>query len=369
MDYHAFKIGKSISMHCLSELKKKLKEDGVDGFLVTSEVNIRYVTNFTGNESILLITPGRDYVFTDFRYAEQAQQDVPWAKIVVKKVSLMKTICGRLKRLNVKKLYVESSHLTFGQYLEIKECIERIKLVPSKGIIEYYRKRKTQEEIEKIEKAIIVAEKAYLGITKRIRTGVSEKYLSDILEFEIRKQGGQRSSFETICAAGSRASQPHARATDRKIQEKEAVLIDWGATFQSYNSDLTRVVFKDRISRKFEKIYQIVLDAQRFAVERVKPGIMAKEVDYAARSYIESKGYGECFGHGLGHGVGLEVHEYPVINKRSKEMLEAGMVFTVEPGIYIPGWGGIRIEDMVLVTQDGCDVLSHLPKSLKDILI
>ncbi|MEK7699131.1 MAG: Xaa-Pro peptidase family protein [Planctomycetota bacterium] len=353
-------------MFCLSELKKKLKEDGVDGFLVTSEVNIRYVTNFTGNESILLITPGHDYLFTDFRYAEQAQQDVPWAKIVVRKVSLMKTICGRLKRLNVRRLYVESSHLTFSQYSEIKEYIKRIKLVPSKGIIEYYRKRKTQEEIEKIEKAIVVAEKAYLGIRKRIRTGVSEKYLSDILEFEIRKQGGQRSSFEIICAAGSHASQPHARATDRKIQEKESVLIDWGATFQSYNSDLTRVVFTDRISRKFEKIYQIVLDAQSFAIERVKPGVMAKEVDSAARSYIESKGYGECFGHGLGHGVGLEVHEDPVINKRSKEILEAGMVFTVEPGIYIPGWGGIRIEDIVLVTKDGCNVLSHLPKSLKD---
>lgn len=366
-DYHPFKIGKCIYMHCLGELKKKLREDGVDGFLVTGETNIRYVTNFTGNESILLITPGHDYLFTDFRYAEQAQLDVPWAKIAVKKVSLIKTICGRLKRLNVKKLYVESSHLTFSQYLEIKECMERIKLVPSKGIIEYHRTRKTQEEIEKIEKAIIVAENAYLGIRKEIRTGVSEKYLADILEFEIRKQGGLRSSFETICVAGSRASQPHARATDRKIQEKEAVLIDWGATFQSYNSDLTRVVFKDRISPKFEKIYQIVLDAQRFAIERVKPGIKAKDVDNAARSYIKSKGYGECFGHGLGHGVGQEVHEYPVINKRSKEVLEAGMVFTVEPGIYIPGWGGIRIEDIVLVTKDGCNVLTHLPKSLKDI--
>jgi len=356
-------------MFCLSELKKKLKEDGVDGFLVTSEVNIRYVANFTGNESILLITPGLDYLFTDFRYTEQAHQDVPWAKVVVRKVSLMKTICGKLNRLNIRKLYVESSHLTFSQYNEIKEYTKRIKLVPSKGIIEYYRGLKTQEEVEKIQKAIVVAEKAYLSLKKRIQTGVSEKYLADMLEFEIRKQGGQRSSFETICAAGSHASQPHARATDRKIQENEVVLVDWGATVQSYKSDLTRVVFKDRISRKFERIYQIVLDAQRLAIERVKPGVMAKQVDCAARSYIESKGYGECFGHGLGHGVGLEVHEYPVINKRSKEVLEAGMVFTVEPGIYIPGWGGIRIEDIVLVTKDGCNVLSQLPKNLEDIWI
>lgn len=189
---------------------------------------------------------------------------------------------------------------------------------------------------------------------------MSEKNLADILEFEIRKQGGERSAFEIICAAGSHASQPHARATNKKIQAKDMVLIDWGACFQFYNSDLTRIIFTDKISPKLKEIYGIVVNAQAIAINCVKPGVMAKDVDSAARNYIEKEGYGKSFGHGLGHGIGLEVHEGPVINKRSREKLKEGMVFTIEPGIYIPGWGGVRIEDIILVTANGCKVLSNL---------
>ena len=356
-------------MSCLSKLKEKLKEEKVDGFLITNEVNIRYVTSFTGSESILLITPNNSYLFTDFRYIEQAQRDIPWIKIVEKKVSLIRTICRKLKRLNIKKLYVESLYLTLDQYSEIITNVKRIHAVPTKGIIEKYRKRKTREELEKLRRAIDIAEKAYYGIRKKIKVGVSEKNLADFLEFEIRKQGGEKSSFEIICATGTRASQPHARTTDRRIQEKDAILIDWGARFQFYNSDLTRISFIDRISPEFKKIYQIVLDAQCFAIDTVKPGRMAKDVDSAARNYIEKKGFGKCFGHGVGHGIGLEIHEGPTINRRSKEILEEDMVFTIEPGIYIPGWGGVRIEDMVLVTSSGCDVLTRVPKKLTEIVI
>ena len=174
---------------------------------------------------------------------------------------------------------------------------------------------------------------------------------------------GEKSSFEIICAAGAHASQPHARTTGRKIQDEDAILIDWGACFQFYNSDLTRISFIDRISPKFKKIYQIVLDAQSFAIDSVKPGRMAKDIDYEARNYITKKGFGKYFGHGLGHGIGLAVHEGPTINAKNKEILEEGMVFTIEPGIYIPEWGGIRIEDIVLVTPHGCNVLSHIPKN------
>lgn len=349
-------------MHFLNELKEKLKKDNIDGFLITSEVNVRYITNFTGSESILLITPDNAYLFTDFRYIEQAQRDVPWIRIVERKVSLIKTICSKLKRLHVKKLYVESFYLTFHDYHEIKKNIKGIRVIPTQGIIEKYRKRKTAEELEKIQTAVDIAEQAFESIIGKIRIGITEKDLADTLEFEIRNQGGEKSSFEIICATGPRSSQPHARVTERKIQEKDIILIDWGARFQFYNSDLTRVIYKDRISGKFRKIYQIVLDAQRFAIDSIRPGQVAKDIDYAARSYIERKGFGKCFGHGLGHGIGLEVHEGPTINKRSGEILEDGMVFTIEPGIYIQGWGGVRIEDIVLVTQDGCNVLSHMPK-------
>lgn len=356
-------------MHCLGKLKEKLIEEKVDGFLVTNEVNVRYVTNFTGSESILLITPDRDYLFTDFRYVEQARLDVPWIRIAEKKVSLIRTICAKLKRLGIKKLYVESLYLTLGRYEEIIKNIKGIHVISTKGIIERYRKRKTQEELGKIRTAIDIAEKAYYGIQKKIKSGVSEKKIADLIEFEIRKYGGGRGAFETICASGPRASQPHARSSAREIQKRDSILIDWGASFQFYNSDLTRIRFMDRISTEFKKIYQIVLDAQRFAIDSVRPGRMAKDVDAAARRYIKEKGFGKCFGHGVGHGIGLEVHECPTINSRSKEILEENMVFTIEPGIYIPGWGGIRIEDMVLVTSGGCDVLSHVPKKLTEIVV
>lgn len=354
-------------MHIFNELKEKIRKDSVDGFLITNEINIQYATDFTGFESILLVTPGNDYLFTDFRYIEQARQEVSWVKIVERKASLIKAVCEKLRRLHIKKLYIEASHLTFNQYSEIKSNIKGIRIIPTQGIVETYRKRKTPGEIKKIQKAIDIAERAYQGIRKKIRAGVSEKGLADSLELEIRKRGGEKSSFEIICAAGLHASKPHARVTEEKIKEKDAVLIDWGACFQFYKSDLTRIHFVDKISPRYKEIYQIVLDAQRFAVDSIKPGRKAKDVDSAARSYIVKKGFGKCFGHGVGHGIGREVHEGPAINKRNEELLEVGMVFTIEPGIYIPGWGGVRIEDIVLVTPDGCDVLSHAAKELSEI--
>lgn len=356
-------------MTCINKLKEKLKEEKIDGFLITNEVNIHYVTGFTGAESILLVTSEGDYLFTDFRYVEQASQDIPWTKVIEKKVSLIRTICGKLKRLNIKKLYVESLYLTLEQYNEIasKGNGKGIRVIPTRGVVETYRKRKTQEELGKIRAAIDIAERAYYGVQNKIRAGTSEKKIADLLEFEIRNQGGEKSSFETICASGHRASLPHARSTDKRIQEKDVILTDWGARFQFYNSDLTRICFIDKISPEFKKVYQIVLDAQSFAIDSVRPGRMAKDVDYAARNYIEKKGFGKSFGHGVGHGIGLEVHEAPTINKRSKEILEENMVFTIEPGIYIPGWGGVRIEDMVLVTASGCNLLTQVPKRLTDI--
>lgn len=355
-------------MYCLDRLKEKIKKDRVDALLITNEINIRYITGFTGSESILLITQKDDYLFTDFRYREQAKQDVPFLKIAERKISLIKTICRKLKRLDIKKLYVESLYFTFSQYDEIKNKTG-VCIFPTQGIIEKFRKQKTPEEIKKIQTAIDIAEKAYAGVREKIRAGLSEKNVADILEFAIRKQGGDKSSFDIICAAGMRASQPHARTTNQKIQDGDAILIDWGTSFQFYNSDLTRISFIDRISPQFKKIYQIVLDAQRFAIDNIKPGRVAKDIDFAARDYITKKGFGKCFGHGLGHGIGMAVHECPIINSRSKETLDEGMVFTIEPGIYIPGWGGIRIEDMVLVTSQGCNVLSHVPKRLAEIII
>lgn len=351
----------------LGEIKKKLEEDGVDGFLVTNEINIRYITNFTGSDSVLLITPGSDYLFTDSRYVEQAHQDNPEIKIVERKISLTNSICGKIKQLKIKKLLVESLYISIDQFNEIKQRINNICMLTAKGIVENYRKQKTKDELEKIQKAIGIAEKAYTNVQSKIKYGITEKDIADILEYELRKQGAEKSSFDIICAVGKHASKPHARPSTTRIQRGDTVLIDWGSRFQDYNSDLTRLKTMDRISPKFRKIYQIVLDAQYLAIGSIRPGVMAKKIDAVARGYIEKKGFGKYFGHGLGHGVGLEVHEAPFINKKSNEILKEGMVFTVEPGIYIPQWGGVRIEDLVLVTSTGCEVLSKLPKKLSDI--
>ncbi|HHT9106592.1 MAG TPA: M24 family metallopeptidase [Candidatus Wujingus californicus] len=356
-------------MDCLNSLREKLKEEKIDGFLITNETNIRYVTGFTGSESVFLITRNNDYLFTDFRYVEQARYDAPWVKIVERKTSLIKTICEKLKRLKIKRLFVEPIYLTLKHYSEIIKDVKGIQIIHSKGIIENYRGQKTPEEVNKIKRAIEIAESAFYEVRKKIKIGLSEKDIADALEFETRKRGGTKSSFETICAIGARTSLPHACVTDKKIKENDILLIDWGARFQFYNSDLTRVVFIDKILQKYKQIYQIVLDAQSFAIDNIKHGQKAKNIDYAARSYIEKKGYGKYFGHGVGHGIGLEVHEYPSISKRSCDILKEGMIFTIEPGIYIPDFGGVRLEDMVLVTYNGCDILTSVTKNLSELII
>ncbi|MBM4055810.1 MAG: aminopeptidase P family protein [Planctomycetes bacterium] len=354
-------------MSNLNELKGKIEKEGADGFLVTNEINIRYITGFTGSDSILLITPGNVYLFTDFRYVEQAQQDNPEIKIVERKTTLINSICEKMKQLKIKKLLVESLHISMEQFNEMKQKINSIRMIATKGIIEEYRKQKTKEELEKIKKAIEIAEKAYINIQSNIRYGITEKEVADLLEYELRKEGAEKSSFEIICAISKNASKPHARPSITRIERKDTVLIDWGSRFQFYNSDLTRLKTMDRITTKFRRIYQTVLDAQSLAIAGIRPGVKAKKIDAIARDYIEKKGFGKFFGHGLGHGIGQEVHERPFINKKSNEILKEGMVFTVEPGIYIPEWGGVRIEDLVLVTQTGCEVLSKLPKKLSDI--
>lgn len=354
-------------MSSLGVIKEKLEEEGIDGFLVTNEVNIRYISGFTGSDSILLLTQEKDYLFTDFRYVEQAQQDNPKLKIVERKKSLINSICEKIKKLKIKKLQIESLYISVDLFNEIKQKVNNIRMIGTKGIIENYRKQKTKDEIRKIQKAIEIAEKAYTSIQSKIKYGITEKDIADVLEYELRKQGAEKSSFDIICAVGEHASKPHAHPATTRIQRGDTVLIDWGCRFQYYNSDLTRLKTMDKISSKFRRIYQIVLDAQSLAIDCIRPGIKAKKIDAAARDYIEKKGFGKFFGHGLGHGIGQEVHEGPYINKRSTEILKENMVFTVEPGIYIPEWGGVRIEDLVLVTKAGCEVLSKLPKKLSDI--
>lgn len=348
----------------LDTIRGKLHENKLDGILITNRANVLYLSGFSGSDGVLLLSDKRNYLITDFRYVEQAAKESPNVSIVEHKTALINGVVSKAKRFKIKRLGIESRSINLDQFNELKERAGGVRLIPTKGFVEELREVKDADEVKKIAKAIKVAEAAFGTVVELIRPSMSEKALADLLDFRMRKCGAQKNAFDTIVATGSKSSLPHAKPAQEKVIHSDKVLFDWGAQVGFYNSDLTRMVFTAKIKRQTKKVFQIVLDAQRFAIEKIKSGVVARDVDRAARSYIEKRGFGEQFGHGLGHGVGLEVHESPAINRRSKKPLKAGMVITIEPGIYIPQWGGIRIEDMVLVTEDGCRVLSRFPKQI-----
>ncbi|MBI2560518.1 MAG: aminopeptidase P family protein [Planctomycetes bacterium] len=356
----------------LNEARIKLHENKLEGFLVTNRANVLYLSGFSGSDGVLLLTDKKNYLITDFRYVEQAAKESTNVSIVEHKMPLMNAVVSKVRRLKIRRLGIESRSISLDSFNELREKAGGVTIIPAKDFVEELREVKDVDEVKEITNAIKIAEKAFGKVVKLMRAGMSEKDLADMLDFRMRKCGAQKNSFDTIVAAGSKSSLPHAKPGQEKAihggrpvqREANVVLFDWGAQVGFYNSDLTRVVFTDRIAGQTKEVFQIVLDAQRFAIERIKSGVAVREVDRVARSYIEKRGFGKQFGHGLGHGIGLEVHESPAINRRNKKPLKAGMVITIEPGIYLPGWGGIRIEDMVLVTEDGCRVLSHFPKQI-----
>ncbi|HHT9125984.1 MAG TPA: M24 family metallopeptidase [Candidatus Brocadiia bacterium] len=364
----------------LNGARIKLHENKLDGFLITNRANVLYLSGFSGSDGVLLLTDKKNYLITDFRYVEQAAKESPNVSIVEHKTTLMNAAASKAGRLKLRRLGIESKSINLDQFNELREKAGGIKIIPAKDFVEELREVKDVDEVKEITNAIKIAEEAFGKVVKLMRAGMarhggmpwSEKDLADMLDFRMRKYGAQKNSFDTIVAAGSKSSLPHAKPGQEEaihsgkpvLSEANVILFDWGAQVGFYNSDLTRVVFTDRMLGQAKKVFQIVLDAQRFAIERIKSGVAVREVDRVARSYIEKRGFGKQFGHGLGHGIGLEVHESPAINRRNKKPLKAGMVITIEPGIYLPGWGGIRIEDMVLVTEDGCRVLSHFPKQI-----
>jgi len=336
--------------------------------LVTSAANCRYLSGFTGDDSSLLVSTDEACLLTDGRYTEQAAQETQGFEIIARRRGLMEWAGRTAKRLNLSRLGFEAHHLSVAQHEDLARG-GRIELCGQPRTIEQLRQKKDAAEIRKVERAVRVAEDAFLRIRPQVKPGRTERELAHMLDSAMWDLGAEGPSFPTIVAAGERSSLPHAKPTNRKIASGDAVLFDWGARVDSYTSDLTRVLFVDRISPVFEKIYGIVLDAQRRALRKVKTGLTADQIDRAARDAIKSRRHGKHFGHGLGHGIGLEIHELPVINGRSKTELKPGMIFTVEPGIYLPGRGGVRIEDDVLVTRGGGRVLTSMPKSLRDMVV
>ena len=352
-------------------LRKKLRDEGLPGLLVTNHINVSYLTGFTGDASYLLVHNDGDLLISDSRFTVQLKEECPDldTKIRPRTQSVIDAAVAAIKKSKLASFGIESQSMNVATHRRLEESLPKAKILSAGGLVESLREIKDKYEIESIRRAVRQAEKAIGVITNNMVPDQTELSVAADIEHTIRRFGGHGCSFPPIVAVGSRAALPHAPPTPQRISESEFVLIDWGARESQYVSDLTRIFATGRISPKLRKIYGIVLEAQRRAIKKIRPGTTMGTIDAAARSFIDQSGFGKNFGHGLGHGIGLEVHEAPRLVDKQKRELRAGMVVTVEPGIYLPGWGGVRIEDDVLVTRDGHEVLSTLPKELEDCVL
>lgn len=339
----------------------------IDSLWVTALPNVRYLTGFSGSSGGLLLTAKKAVFFTDFRYQEQSEKEIgKAADLVVYKSTAGEAVLEYLAKHPVKKLGVEAT-MTVDAFESLKHG-GKTGLFLVRGLVDKVRQIKDAFEMTELRKAFAIADKAFAKLLPFIKPGRKEIDIAAKLEYLMKTNGSEYPSFETIVAAGDRSSCPHAHPTDRKVQDGEMLKIDFGAVWHGYHSDMTRTVFVGKATKKFRDIYKIVLEAQQKAVKAIKPGISCKEVDAIARDHIAKAGYGNNFGHGLGHALGLEIHEAPRFAPKSTDALSAGMILTVEPGIYLPGWGGIRIEDVYYVTRNGSELITGTSNALLEIL-
>jgi len=348
----------------LAEVRRLMKANKLPALLVSQEQNRRYLSGFKGSAGSLLITQQQAILATDFRYWEQAAQQAPDFTVYQAKGRPQDFLPGLIEAAgSPKRVGFESGAITVAQYEVMRAALPHVKWVKTNGLIEQVRWVKDADEIAQTRRAIELAENAFAAVTARIEPGMTEAQIAWELEVHMRTHGATGLAFETIVASGPNAALPHYHAGNRPVQEGEPITIDWGAEIDGYRSDLTRTIVLGQPDAKFREIYDIVLQAQLNAINHIKANITGKEADAFARDIIAAAGYGEYFGHSLGHGVGLATHEGPRASFMAEdERLPIGALITVEPGIYLPGWGGVRIEDMVLVKEDGVEVLSHLPK-------
>jgi Xaa-Pro aminopeptidase len=352
---------------------KIMRDTGVDAFLVSHELNVSWLTGFTGDSSWLVITANKAVILSDSRYETQIAEECPGLEMVIRrtdqKVSDM--ACNLVNSLKTKRLGVEGHVVTIETRDTLAGGLANAEIVPiSMRIENELRCIKDADEIAETRKAVQIAGRGLDFLRATLRPDQTERDVAYELEHAMRKIGAAGVAFPAIIAAGDRAALPHYRPGDRKVGDYDHLLIDWGAQMHSgYKSDLTRTLVFGKPSAKFAKVYNTVLEAQKQAIALIRPGAKCGDVDKAARGYIADQGFGKRFGHGLGHGIGTFIHEQPRFSPGSTTELKPGMIVTVEPGIYLPGWGGVRIEDDVLVTKDGCEVLSaHIPKELDDMI-
>ncbi len=331
-----------------------------EALLVTSLPNIRYLAGFTGSAAMLVLEPERATLITDSRYVVQAEAEAVGLEKVRVEESYEKTLAERVRSLGIQRLAYEAAHLRMSQYEFLASTVgEGLALVASRDVVENLRQVKDRDELGLLRRAAQGLEPVLAAWRKLLAPGVSERDLAAELDYRLRRSGFERVAFETIVASGERSALPHGRPSARELKEGDLVVVDFGGICQGYASDLTRTFSVGEPKEAARRIYEVTALAQQAAIDRVRPGATAGEVDRAARDVIGAAGFGEFFGHGTGHGLGLEVHEQPWIRPGGQQVLEAGMVFTVEPGIYLPGSGGVRLEDDVLVTESGVEILSR----------
>lgn len=337
----------------------------LDGILFTGLENIRYLCGFTGSDGAFVITQKDSFFLTDSRYWTQADEEVCGSRIIHYKKK-MEGIASLLLDLKLNHIGFESTSLAFAshQFL-LSRLVNEAKLVPMENELKNLRAVKDTQEITLIRRAIDISSKAFFHIMEILKEGIQEREVALEMESFMKRRGADALGFDIIIASGKRSALPHGRAGEKQIERGDLILIDFGSRFDGYHSDQTRTVVCGNPSPEQKKIYQIVKDAHDRAIEKVRPGIPIHEIDAAARDYIRDSGYDEFFGHGTGHGIGLAVHEDPVVNFENKDLIQEGMVFTIEPGIYLPALGGVRIEDMIRVTSNGAEVLTYLPRELK----
>lgn len=356
----------------LSKLRNKFDETGIEAIIITDAINRRYLSGFSGSAGLLLITKDEAILFTDFRYFERAREEAPdfiiYEPQVTKnngvKSGLLDFVAGELKKREIKSLGFESSSISYHYYNELQKKFDFLNLIPVGNLIVTIREIKTPLEIEYIKRASSIADEAFKKTMPYLLPGVKESEIRAHLNYFIQLLGGFKESFDIIIASGPRSAMPHAMTSQEIIKEHDLIILDFGASYNGYCSDCTRTIIIGEPDERQKNIYNLVEEGQKIALSMVKPGIPCKELDMAVRKFFEASGYKEEFGHSLGHGVGLVLHEGPAMNSLNEGLLEPGMVLTVEPGLYFQGWGGVRIEDMVVITENGFEVITGIPHSL-----
>jgi Xaa-Pro aminopeptidase len=346
----------------ITALRNKLKDIGADAILIEKKENYRYMSGFTGTFAYLIISNEDSLILTDSRYTEQATEQAPDYELV--NFIGSNVIENILIEKNIKKLAIEGDTVTVTKYKDYQKIETLNEIIISSGIVEALRKIKDDEEISLIKKAVMLADEGFKHILKFIRSGITEKDIEMELEYYMRKSGASGASFDIIVATGTRTSMPHAIAGDTLVKNGDAVMIDFGCIFDGYCSDITRTVFVGKPDKEMKRIYDTVMRVQKAGIENALEGKYAADVHLTASDMIDQAGYKGRFGHGLGHGVGLEIHELPRVSLFGSEALVNNMVVTVEPGIYVPGLGGVRIEDMLVINSKTPIVLTESPKEM-----